>query len=80
MKLSRRKRRKEQLPVQQYAVVVEYPTEVLGDVSTVHIFDTLPEARAFKQKFMFDKHISYDDCKVKILVLEDYRKEITRLC
>lgn len=73
-------KRREKRPIEQYVVLIEYAQPVKGVSSSVHIFDTLSEARMYKQKVLFDNNKFNTDCKVKILLLEDYRKEITRVC
>ena len=75
-----RRKKKLSLPVEQYVVLIEYAHNVNGIASSVHIFDTLSEARMYKQKVLFDNNKFSVDCKVKILLLEDYRKEVNRVC
>lgn len=73
-------KRREKRPIEQYVVLIEYAHNVNGIASSVHIFDTLNEARVYKQKVLFDNNKFSTDCKVKILLLEDYRKELNRVC
>lgn len=77
IKLFKRRNIRPVICVDKFIVCVEYSPNTQGLSSSVHVFDSLVEARAFKQRVLLE---SFADCKVKILLLEDYRKEVTRIC
>jgi hypothetical protein len=73
IKLFRRKKK----VVERYVVICDYTVPVNGIKTSVNIFDDLSEARTFKQQLLFD-NMPDKDCVVKIILLSDYRKDVSR--
>ena len=68
-------KRRSKRPVEKYVLLIDYTDNGQEVSSSVHIFDTLCEARMYKQRILFDNNKFNTTCKVKILLLEDYRKQ-----